>query len=269
MTREHRKRRSFMALLGATFSAACHSEATPADALDAALADGASATDGAPDSDGASTSDGASADAPGPFTSLFVDDFDAFDSGIWSCEFSCPIVTGGVARFSLQAGVPPDREGSWSKAVYTPRRFTSGRFTARFALTARPDRAVWWGAALWDTGPQPDESQFNEINFGYTTDESFTNAQLYFESARLGNGVSIKIDTGVDLYDGAFHTATLEFDATHVSLYFDGVLMHTITDPGVIPTGPMDFILGPRLVTNSAPLDAEFIESVDRTEIAW
>jgi hypothetical protein len=217
----------------------------------------------------AALADGSSTDAPGSFQNVFAEGFDAFADDLWSCEYSCPTVASGTAQFVLRAGVAPDQDGSWSKVRYRPRRFTSGRFTVRFALTERPDRAVWWGAALWDTGPAADESQFSEINFGYTTDQSFTDTQLYFESARRGHAVSVKIDTGVDLYDGAFHTAVLEYDATHVSLYFDGTLMHTITDASVIPVDPMDFVLGPRLVTGSATLVAPFAELVDAVELAW
>jgi hypothetical protein len=209
-------------------------------------------------------------DAAVPRENRFFDGFDSFARGdVWGCEYTCPTASGGSTRFALRAGIPPDTEGSWSKIGYRPRRFTAGRFTVRFALSARPTQKVWWGIALWDTGPSADGSQFNEINFGYTTAHSFTNTQLYFESAKLGNAVSVKVDTGVDLYDGSFHTATLEYDATRVAFYFDGRLMETITDPAVIPTDPMKYIIGPRLVTGSAPLEQDFTETVDYTEIEW
>jgi hypothetical protein len=209
-------------------------------------------------------------DAARPLENRFFDDFDSFERGdTWSCEYTCPTAVDGATRYALEPGIAPDQYGSWSKIGYRPRRFTAGRFTVRFALSARPSQKVWWGAALWDDGPSADGSQFNEINFGYTTAHSFTNTQLYFESARRGNAVSVKVDTGVDLYDGSFHTATLEYDATRVVFYFDGVLMEIITDPTVIPTDPMKFILGPRLVTGSAPLDSTFTELIDFTEIEW
>jgi beta-glucanase (GH16 family) len=178
-------------------------------------------------------------------------------------------VSGGAAHFTLMSGAAPDTEGSWSKIRYKPRRFTSGRFTVRFSLTARPKQAVWWGVALWDDGPAADGSQFDEINFGYTTDESFPNTQLRFESSRRGKGVSLKVDTGVDLYDGKLHTGELEYDATHVAFTFDGKLLQTITDTSVIPTDPMDFIIGPRLVTGSQPLPANFVEVADSAQITW
>jgi hypothetical protein len=206
---------------------------------------------------------------PDPKPNRFVDAFDVFNTSLWSCEYSCPKASQGAARFSLLAGIQPNNLGSWSKIRYKPRRFTSGKFTARFALTNRPNRAVWWGIALWDDGPSADGSKFNEINFGYTTNQSFTNTQLFFESAKLGKAASVKIDTGVNLYDGSYHTGQLEYDSKHVSFYFDGVLKHTITDVSVIPTDPMDFIIGPRLVTGSAPLTADFAEIVDSTEIEW
>jgi hypothetical protein len=200
---------------------------------------------------------------------VFTDPFDSFQTAIWSCEYRCPTISGGLARFLLSAGAAPDTNGSWSKIRFKPRRFTAGRFTVRFSLTARPKQAVWWGVALWDDGPAADGSQFNEINFGYTTDESQPNTGLRFESSKRGKGVSLKVDTGVDLYDGQIHTGVLEYDATHVSFFFDGKLLQTITDTSVIPTDPMDFIIGPRLVTGAPPLPADFTESADSTEIAW
>jgi hypothetical protein len=203
------------------------------------------------------------------YAHLVEDAFDDFDTDTWSCEYTCPTVSEGHASFRLQAGIAPDNEGSWSKIGYKPMRFTSGRFTVRFALTARPGQKVWWGTALWDDGANPDGSEFNEINFGYTTNQSFSNTQLLFESARRGNFDSVKVDVGTDLYDGSYHTATLEYDASHVAFYFDDELMHTITDPDVIPTDPMKFIIGPRLVTGSSGLERDFTETVDWTQIEW
>ena len=200
---------------------------------------------------------------------VFSDSFDVFDSSIWSCEYSCPTVSGGVATFALQPNIAPNNMGSWSKIRYKPRRFTSGDFSVTFKLSQRPSQAVWWGIALWDTGPNPDESQFNEINFGITTSESSDNFKMRFESAKLGNGVSIIVDTNVDLYDGTYHVGRLVYDATHVDLYFDGTLLKTITDVNVIPTDPMDFIIGPRLVTGSTVLTSEFDEIADYVRIAW
>src|SRR5262249_26217829 len=100
-------------------------------------------------------------------------------------------------------------------------------------------------------------------------DESQPNTGLRFESSKLGKGVSLKVDTGVDLYDGQLHTGTLEYDATHVSFFFDGKLLQTITDTSVIPTGPMDFIIGPRLVAGARALPAVFTERAGSTEIEW
>jgi beta-glucanase (GH16 family) len=211
----------------------------------------------------------ASAPAPAPApaitkTLLFAEPFNAFSSAAWSCEYSCPTVANGLSNFVLQTGVAPNNNGSWSKIRYRAQRFTSGSFKVRFALSNRPDRAVWWGVALWDDGLN---GQFNEINFGYTANQSFTNTQLYFESAKRGVATSVKIDTGVNLYDGQYHEAELEYDADHVSFYFDGRLMHTITDKRFIPTDPMDFIIGPRLVTGSAPLTRDFTQHVDWAQI--
>jgi hypothetical protein len=111
-------------------------------------------------------------------------------------------------------------------------------------------------------------SQFNEINFGITTSESATNTQMRFESTKLGNGVSLVVDTGVDLYDGSVHVGQLAYDATRVELYFDGRLLQTIADTTVIPTAPMDFLLGTRLVM-APTLTSEFDEKVRHTQLEW
>ena len=195
----------------------------------------------------------------------FNDRFDSFDEGVWKCEYTCPVIEGGKARFRLQSGVEPDNYGSWSKATYRDQKFTSGRFTVSFSLTSRPEEAVWWGVALWDDGPSDDE--FNEINFGYTSDQSYTNTQLRFESAKLGKFESLKVDTGVDLYDEQYHNATLEYDSGRVALYFDGELLQEIKDESLIPADPMELVLGPRLVSGSAPLSQGFTQSIDWVEI--
>lgn len=203
-----------------------------------------------------------------PAAYSFVEDFDTLDVKAWSCEYTCPAIEDGKARFRLKAGVAPDKPGSWSKVVYKPVRFTAARITVRFALTDRPEgRPVWWGVALWDDGPVGDGSQFNEVNFGYTTNEPFSDTQFYVESAKRGNDTSIRVDTGVDLYDGQWHTATLEYDSEHVSFALDGRLLKTITDGAVIPTDPMRLILGPRLVTGGEPLTGGFTQSIDQVDI--
>ncbi|KAM6517825.1 hypothetical protein FSOLCH5_006593 [Fusarium solani] len=194
----------------------------------------------------------------------FRDDFNTFSTANWRCEYTCPVIETGKARFRLKSGVLPNREGSWSKARYTGKRFTSGKFTVSFSLTERPKEPVWWGVALWDDGVN---GKFNEINFGYTTNgQTYSDTQLRFESAKEGVDDYRKIDTGVDLYDGEYHTATLEYDANHVAFYFDGKKVGEITDKKFIPTVPMDFLLGPRLV-EGAGLAKGFTESIDWVEI--
>ncbi|GAP89871.1 putative glycoside hydrolase family protein [Rosellinia necatrix] len=197
----------------------------------------------------------------------FRDDFTEFNKDVWSCEYTCPTIVTEKARFHLSSGVEPRNEGSWSKARYKPARFTSGRFSVRFSLTARPAQKVWWGVALWDDGPAADKSQFNEINFGYTVDGSLSDSQLLFESTRRGQGQSVPVDTGVDLYTEEYHNATLEYDSARVAFYFDGKLLHEITDSASIPTDAMDLVLGPRLVDGSEPLTDFFLESIDWVQI--
>lgn len=201
--------------------------------------------------------------APNALAAEFNDSFNSLDQATWNCEITCPTVTSGRADFRLSPGIPPRQEGSWSKIGYKPQRFTEGEFAIRFKLSARPtDRAVWWGLALWDDGPNPDGSEYNEINFGYTTDQSFGDTELRFESARRGNDVSLRVDTGVDLYDGSWHTGTLKYDANSVQFYLDDRLLETINDTSVIPTDPMELVVGPRLV-GPEPLETAFTESVD------
>ncbi|MDP9830716.1 LamG domain-containing protein [Kineosporia succinea] len=197
---------------------------------------------------------------------LFRDDFTSFDTTNWSCEYDCPVIEGEKARYRLRSGVAPDNYGSWSKSRYKGQRFTEGTFTVSFSLTERPKQNVWWGVALWDQ--TRGEDQFNEINFGYTTNQSYTNTQLLFESAKRGQARSVKVDTGVDLYDGQYHEATLQYDRSAVKFFLDGTLLSTISDPQYIPTDPMDLVLGPRLVTGSQPLTSGFTQSIDRVEIS-
>jgi hypothetical protein len=208
------------------------------------------------------------ADDAGAGSADATEEFDVLDPSLWRCEYSCPSVSEGVATFSLLPDVQPNQAGSWSKIRYTPRRFTSGSFTVRFALGERPTQSVWWGMALWDRGPSTDQSEYSEINFGYTTDGSFTNTQMDLFSARLGKTLSLKVDTGKDLYDGSFHTGTLVYDATRVELYVDGELLETITDPSVIPSDPLDLTIGSRLVSEPV-LTSPFEHQVERCVIEW
>ena len=194
----------------------------------------------------------------------FKDDFESFDENTWSCEYDCPVIEGGRARFRLRSGVEPDNYGSWSKAKYKGQKFTSGRFTVSFSLTARPKQPVWWGVALYGTDP---DGEVNEVNFGYTTSQSFEDTQLWFETYRRGESDPVKVETNVDLYDEQYHTATLEYDASHAVFLLDGEQLAEITNTNVIPTDPMDFLLGPRLVTGGDPLTEGFTQSIDWVEI--
>ncbi|KAF4997539.1 hypothetical protein FDECE_12069 [Fusarium decemcellulare] len=199
----------------------------------------------------------------------FRDDFNTFNTDTWSCEYTCPLIEGAKARYRLRSGVEPDNEGSWSKSRYKPKRFTSGKFTVSFSLTERPtEQPVWWGVALWDETYGKDN--FNEINFGYTTNqEGLGDTQLRFESAKRGDDDYLVIETGVDLYDEQYHTATLEYDSAHVAFYLDGRKLGEFTNTSIIPTDPMDFIIGPRLVTGGDPLTKGFTQSVDWVEIEY
>ena len=195
----------------------------------------------------------------------FRDEFESFNKDTWSCEYDCPLIEGAKARFRLRSGVEPDNYGSWSKAKFKGQQFTSGRFTVSFSLTARPRKQpVWWGVALYGTTP---DGEVNEVNFGYTTDQSFEDSQLWFETYRRGESDPVKVETNVNLYDEQYHTATLEYDENHAIFILDGEQLAEITNTSVIPTDPMSFLLGPRLVTGGDPLTEGFTQSIDWVEI--
>lgn len=198
----------------------------------------------------------------------FSEPFDTLDPNNWGCEYSCPTVSESRATFTILPGVAPRNEGSWSKIHYKPQRFTAGSFAVRFALGPRPGEPLWWGVALYDEGPELDESEYSEIYFGYRTDGSLSDTQMLLESARFGNATAIEIDTGVDLYDGTFHTGRLVYDSTHIALYLDGELLQTITDTAFIPTAPMSLVLGTRLVEEPV-LSDRFDEIIDHCDIEW
>jgi hypothetical protein len=203
----------------------------------------------------------------GGSSNVFTENFDSFDPSLWTCEGSCPDATGGSASFSLSPGVEPNNDESWSKIEFTPRAFTSGSFSVRFALSPRPAQTVFWGVALWNEGPLADQSQYSEINFGATTDVA-DNAHLDFVSARQGQKTSRSIDTGKDLYDGSFHTGTLVYTAGSVELYLDGQLLETINDAQFVATEPLALIIGTRLV-DAPVLSSPFEMKVERTDIEW
>ena len=203
-----------------------------------------------------------------PAPTSFVDEFDTLETTAWGCEYTCPTIKSSKATFSLQPSVTPAMEGSWSKIHYTPRRFTSGTFKVTFALGPRPTEPVWWGVALYDEGPSPDQSQYSEIYFGYRTDGSLTDQQMLLETARFGASKAVTVNPGFDLYDGSFHTGELTYDAQHIELTIDGQLLQTIDDASVIPTAAMSFVLGTRLVETPV-LSARFDDIIDSCEIDW
>ncbi|VUC31449.1 unnamed protein product [Clonostachys rosea] len=202
----------------------------------------------------------------------FRDDFTTFDSSIWSCEYSCPVIEGEKARFRLYSNTAANQEHSWCKARYKPARFTSGTFTTLYSLTERPKQPVWWGVALYDDTYGSEEGQINEINFGYTTKYSYNNYTFLFEVYKRGNTEpwSRDITVDFDLYNEEYHEATIEYDASHVALYIDGVKKTELTDSSLIPTDAMDFLLGPRLVDDTlGTLPSGFTQSHDWVTIEY
>ena len=195
----------------------------------------------------------------------FRDDFNKFDTNNWKCEYTCPVIESSKATFRLSAGIEPNKQGSWSKAGYKGKLFSSGVFRWSFSLTGRPpkDQPVWWGVALWNES----NDGFDEINIGMTTDDRRSNTYLRVESTKKSDGVSIPLNVDVDLYDGKYHTAKIDYTSKRIKYYFDGKLIHTVTDKTKIPTNGMELILGPRLVDGAEPLINDFTQKVDWVEI--
>jgi hypothetical protein len=195
-----------------------------------------------------------------------AEEFDSLDAERWRCEGACPAVAEGKATFTLSPGSEPGSDGAWSKLRFSPEAFTSGTFRFVFALPAGPDAEVFWGLSLWNAGPSADQSEYSELNIGYTRGSTFEPARLELVSARLGKQRALSIDTGKDLYDGAFHSAELVYSPDEVTFYLDGELLEAITDPDVIPDVPLALTLGARLVRAPA-LGAPFTLIVDRCDV--
>lgn len=192
-------------------------------------------------------------------TKTFVDDFVTLDTNVWRCEFSCANVKNGFANFILKPGYSPNDPNTWSKLVYK-NQLNNGRYTMRFSVKPN-SRSVWWGLALWKEYP---DGTYDEINFGaYDRD----NNMIDLESTKAGIGRSVSVDTGIDLYDGNFHTVSLDVRPNKVSMIFDGAEIASITDTNVIPTSQMDFLVGSRLVDNT-PLTTESDMIIDYVTIS-
>ncbi|RYP61848.1 hypothetical protein DL769_007537 [Monosporascus sp. CRB-8-3] len=127
-----------------------------------------------------------------------------------------------------------------------------------YSIIRRLAAALPFHAAILPDGPASDGSPFNKICFGYTTGQTLTESQLWFESSRRGETKPIMVDTGMDLYNEEYHTTTMEYESNRVAFYLDGKLLAEVTGKFFTPTDPMDLVLGPRLVTGREPLTRRF-----------
>ncbi|WP_155893529.1 hypothetical protein [Cystobacter fuscus] len=73
----------------------------------------------------------------------FVDTFDQFNSSIWSCEYSCPTVSGGTAKFHVKKGIAEHRKDGRP----VERWWAGAEESSRAAVGGRPSRAPGGGEA--------------------------------------------------------------------------------------------------------------------------
>ncbi|RYP26244.1 hypothetical protein DL768_011809 [Monosporascus sp. mg162] len=112
--------------------------------------------------------------------------FQHINTDIWGYEYAGPAIETGKARFRLRSGVQPDNKGFPVEGQLQAHTSYLRPITLSFSLTAAQSSWSGLGVALWDDRPASDGSQFNEICFGYTTDQTFTKTQLWVESSRHG-----------------------------------------------------------------------------------
>jgi hypothetical protein len=203
---------------------------------------------------------------PGEGAALSItDNFNTMNTTIWGCEYACPTVSGGIAQFNIDPG-SLNTNTTWSKLVFKNRKFGYGTYSMTFKYNRRPLEAeVWAGWALYS---ETSSGLVNEINFGIETAciSRCNDQTLILESYKNSNNSEVVVPLGVSLFNGTWHTATLTYTATKISLDFDGKQMASITDQTKIPTEAMELIPGARVV--SGTLDSRFSMDVDSMSIS-
>ncbi len=200
----------------------------------------------------------------------FVDDFNGTVlNPIWGCEYQCPSISNGYARFNLKANVEPNQNSTWSKIYYKPKTLSFGIYSMRFRYNRRPpypaEGELWAGLALWDNNA-PDGFP-NEVNFGIDTAcvQRCNDQTLILESYKNGKNTEIICNTGINLFDGNWHIGILTYMETKITLNVDGKDVGSIADTSEIPTVPMTFVPGTRLINGK--LSSGFNFDIDRITI--
>lgn len=189
-----------------------------------------------------------------------TDNFDSLNTTIWGCEYACPTLSEGFARFNLNPG-PLNTDTTWSKLSSKNKMLSYGTYSMKFRFNRRPiETETWAGWALYSATPS---GLVNEINFGIETaclsrcsDKSIIN-----ESYKNSSHFEIVITTDASLFNGAWHVAELTYMTTSITLKLDGKPVSSIIDSTKIPTVPMALIPGARVVTGK--LNAPFYMDVD------
>lgn len=200
-----------------------------------------------------------------------IDDFNGTSlNPIWGCEYQCPPVANGYVRFNLKPNASPNQNVTWSKIYYKPNSLGYGTYSMRFRYNRRPpypaEGELWAGLALWDNNA-PD-SMANEVNFGIDTAcvQRCNDTTLLLESYKNGKNTEVVCQTGVNLFDGNWHTGILIYTSTKITLNVDGKDVGYITDTTTIPTVLMTFVPGARTINGK--LISEFNLDIDNITIS-
>lgn len=190
---------------------------------------------------------------------LISDSFDSLNTALWGCEYSCPNVSNGYARFTLQAG-SLNTNATWSKLSFKNKSFSYGKYSMKFRYSRRPLEAeVWAGWALYTET----SSLINEVNFGIETacKQRCNDQTLIFESYKNSINKEVIVSTGVNIVDNSWHTVEILYTPTKITLTFDGEKLDSIIDQNNIPAVPMKLIPGARVV--SGTLSSTFYMDID------
>lgn len=195
---------------------------------------------------------------------VITDNFNSLNTTMWGCEFSCPAVSDGFARFNLDPGAV-NTNTTWSKLSYKNRTFSYGTYSMTFKYNRRPLEAeTWAGWALYSET----SGLVNEINFGIETacKQRCNDQTLILESYKNSVNNEVIVPVGVSLFDGTWHTAELTYTASRITLNFDGKQVASITDLNTIPSATMALIPGARVV--SGTLTSRFSMDIDSISIS-
>jgi beta-glucanase (GH16 family) len=192
----------------------------------------------------------------------FADSFDRLDATRWGCEYACPTVADGMARFTVGPG-SLNSEATWNKLTHKDAAFGYGTYTMRFRFSRRPlETEVWAGWALFSNAG----GKVNEINFGIETacKVRCSDQTLILESYKDGVNQEVIVPLGVSIVDGTWHTVQLDYGPTGIALRFGGKQVAAITDASKIPVVPMKFIPGARVIqgTLASPFHLD-VDSLD------